>query len=68
MDETDIFNELMKNRGKKRQIDVANHLGVQPPRITEWKNGKRKRSLEKLHKIAKFLGLEINIKIQKKSP
>lgn len=65
MNETEIFNELLRQGGKK-QVEIAESEKVVKQYVQKWKNGRTKPSLTRLHRIADFLGLQILIKIQKK--
>ena len=65
MNETQIFNELLK-RSDKKQVEIAEELGTSRQHVTSWKNGSKGISLKKLHKIATFMGLKILIRIAKK--
>ena len=65
LNETDIFNELL-DQGSKKQVEIADSEGVVRQYIQKWKTGIAKPSLNRLHSIATFLGLEIIIKIRKK--
>lgn len=65
MNETQIFNELLK-RSDKKQVEIAEELGTSRQHVNSWKNGSKGISLKKLNKIAAFMGLKILIRIAKK--
>ena len=48
--------ELMKAQGKKNK-DLADHLGVTPQRVTDWKSGRIFSYSKYMDKIADFLGV-----------
>ena len=47
---------LMKEQGKKNK-DLADHLGVTPQRVTDWKSGRILSYSKHMDKIAEFLGV-----------
>ena len=47
---------LMKEQGKKNK-DLADHLGVTPQRVTDWKSGRILSYSKYMDKIAEFLGV-----------
>lgn len=55
----DIFNQLLKNTGKKAS-DVAKSTGIPPSTFSDWKKGKSSPKTEKLQKIADYFDVTIN--------
>lgn len=67
MNETEIFNALLE-KGNKKQTEIAKEMGTTKQYVQGWKNGSPSIKLQKLHKIADFLDLTIEIKIILKKP
>lgn len=66
INETELRNNFCRNlntlleANDKKQIDIANALGVSTSIINDWCKGKKIPRLDKIHKIADYFGVEPN--------
>ncbi len=44
----------------KSQMDIANHLGVSASTVSDWANGKKYPRVDKMQRIADYLGVLIS--------
>ncbi|MBQ7337422.1 MAG: helix-turn-helix domain-containing protein [Clostridia bacterium] len=51
--------ELLKLQGKKHK-DLADHLGITPQRVTDWKSGRIFSYSKYMDKIADYLGVSVD--------
>lgn len=54
----EIFAKLLSEKGLKA-ADVTRATGIKSPVFSEWKKGKSKPNVEKMIKIANFLGVSV---------
>lgn len=54
----EIFAKLLEKKGLKA-ADVTRATGIKSPVFSEWKKGKSKPNIEKMIKIANFLGVSV---------
>lgn len=52
------FEEFLKSRGMSA-ADVSKATGIPPSTFSDWKSGRSKPGVEKMAKIAKFFGVQI---------
>ena len=59
--------ETLKAQGKKHK-DLADHLGISPQRVTDWKSGRILSYSKYMDKIADFLGVSVDFLLTGKRP
>ncbi len=58
---------LLKAQGKKHK-DLADHLGVSPQRVTDWKSGRIFSYSKYMDRIAEFLGVSVDYLLTGRTP